>query len=75
MNMKKNEIKNTIQGTWVAQLVKHPSLDFGSGHDLMVPEIKPHFGFCADSAEPTWDYLSPSLSDLLACVDSVSQNK
>ena len=25
-----------IRGTWVAQQVKHPTLDFGSGHDLKV---------------------------------------
>ena len=24
------------RGSWVAQLVKHPTLDFGSGHDLGV---------------------------------------
>ena len=30
-----------FRGTWVAQLVKHPALDFGSGHDLMVGEIEP----------------------------------
>ena len=48
-------------GTWVAQWVKHPTLDFGSAHDLMV------HGF-----DPTWSLgsmllakgfsLSPSLS-------------
>ena len=26
---------------WVALSVKHPTLDFGSGHDLTVHEIKP----------------------------------
>ena len=31
--------------------------DFGSGHDLTVCEPAPH----ADSAEPAWDSLSPSL--------------
>ena len=29
-------------GTWVAQLVKHPTLDFGSDRDLPVRGIKPH---------------------------------
>ena len=29
------------RGTRVAQLVKRPTLDFGSGHDLMVHEIEP----------------------------------
>ena len=28
-------------GTWVAQLVECPILDFGSGHDLMVCGIEP----------------------------------
>ena len=28
-------------GAWVAQLVKHLTLDFGSGHDLAVHEFKP----------------------------------
>ena len=46
----------------MVQLVEHPTLDFGSGHDLMVPEFEPHVGFCADSAELAWDSLSPSLS-------------
>ena len=49
-------------GTLVAQPVKRPTLDFSSGHDLMVCEIKPHIGLCADNAEPTWDSVSPSLS-------------
>ena len=26
--------------------------DFGSGHDLAVPEFKPSVGLCADSSEP-----------------------
>ena len=29
-------------GAWEAQLVKCPTPDFGSGHDLTVHEIKPH---------------------------------
>ena len=51
-------------GTWVAQLVKCLTLDFGSSHDLMVHEIEPCIGLCADSAEPAWDSLSPFLSAL-----------
>ena len=46
------------RGTWVAQSVKRPTLDFGSGHDLMVCEFEPRLGLCADSLEPTWDSLS-----------------
>ena len=33
--------KVTNRGVWVAQLVKHPTFDFGSGHDLTVREIEP----------------------------------
>nr|XP_060511482.1 uncharacterized protein LOC132692753 [Panthera onca] len=39
------------RGAWVAQLVKHPTLDFGSGHDLAVREFEPRVGLCADSSE------------------------
>ena len=39
-----------VQG--VAQSVEHPTVDFGSGHDLTVGEIEPHVGLCADSMEP-----------------------
>ena len=46
----------------MAQSVKHPTLDFGSGHDLMVHEFKPRVGFSAESTEPAWDSLSLSLA-------------
>ena len=29
-----------------AQSVEHPTLDFGSGHDLAVGEFKPHVRLC-----------------------------
>ena len=45
----------------MAQLVKRPTLDFGSGHDLMVHEFELHIGLFADSAEPAEGF-SPSLS-------------
>ena len=48
----------------MAQSVKRPTLDFGAfgaGHDLMLHETKPHAGLCADSTDPAWDFLSPSL--------------
>ena len=32
---------NVSWGAWVAQPVKHPTLDFGSGHDLTVGEFEP----------------------------------
>ena len=43
----------------MAQSVKHPTFDFDSGHDLMVHEMEPCVGLCADSSEPAWDFLSP----------------
>ena len=46
----------------MAQLVKCPTLDFASGHDLTVPEIEPRVGLSSDSAEPAWDFVSPPLS-------------
>ena len=36
--------KYVTWGTWVAQSVECPTLDFGSGHDLMILEFKPHTG-------------------------------
>ena len=41
--------KQYLWGAWVAQSVKHPTLDFGLGHDLMVHGIQACFGLCADS--------------------------
>ena len=41
--------KQLNRSIWVAQSVKHPTLDLGSGHDLMAPEIEPHIRLCADS--------------------------
>ena len=51
----------SLQGAWVAQSVKCPTLDFGSCHDVTFLRFEPHVGFCADSIEPAWDSLSPSL--------------
>ena len=58
----------------MAQSVKRPTPDFGSGHDLLVCEIEPRVGLCADSTEPAWVSLSPSLYALLprACKLSLS---
>ena len=46
----------------MAQLVKHPTIDFRSGCDVTVGEMEPRVGLCADSMEPAWDSLSSSLS-------------
>ena len=44
-NGKKEGLKEEARrGTWVAQSVKHPTLDFGSGHDLRVHETEPCTG-------------------------------
>ena len=51
-----------LRGAWVAQLVKHLTLDFSSDHDLTVHEFQPHVGLLTDSMEPAWDSLSPALS-------------
>ena len=47
----------------MAQLLKRPTLDFGSGHDLTVGEIESYFQFHADSEGPAWDSLSLSLKN------------
>ena len=63
-------------GTWVAQLVKRPTQDFGSGHDLIVHEFEPHIRLCADSMEPAWNSFSPpSLHPPLVQAHSFSQHK
>ena len=57
----------------VSRSVKFPTLDFASGHDLMVLMIEPHIGFCANSVERAWNSLFPSLPLLLSL--SLSINK
>ena len=51
-----------LRGAWVAQSVKHLTLDFGSGHDLKFHETKLHVWLWADSMELAWDSLSLPLS-------------
>ena len=46
----------------MAQSVKHPALDFGSGHDLAVRESEPCIGLRADGTEPARDSLVSSPS-------------
>ena len=41
-----------IWGAWVAQSVKHQTLDFASDYDLIVREFVPRIGLCADCMEP-----------------------
>ena len=70
----------------MAQSVKRPTLDFSSGRDIMVHEIKVgeiklHAGLSAQQAEPACDSLSVPLSlalpPTLMCTLSLSlsQNK
>ena len=46
----------------MTQSLKHLTLDFGSGDDLMFHEIEPCVGLCADNMDPAWDPLFPTLS-------------
>ena len=38
-----SEVQKT-GAAWVAQMVKHLTLDFGSGHELRVPGLSPTLG-------------------------------
>ena len=51
--------KGQRRGAWIAQSVEHPTLDFGSGHDLSVVGSSPKWGFVL-RVEPAWDSLSLS---------------
>ena len=57
-----HQLNFSVRGTWVAPLANCWTLDFGLGHDLIVGEFELRMGLCADSAEPAWDSLTPSLS-------------
>ena len=46
----------------MAPSVGWPTLGFGSGHELVVPEFEPHIDLHADSVEPAWDSLSLPVS-------------
>ena len=46
----------------MAQSAEHPTLGFGSGHDLAVCQFDCQVGLHADSVDPTWDSLSLLLS-------------
>ena len=53
------------QGAWVAQLVECPTLDVGSGHDLVVMRRSPALSSTL-MVMPAWDSVSPSLPSLSA---------
>ena len=61
-NCNKPTIRSHFGGAWVVPLVEHPTLGFGSGHDLTVCGMEPLVGLCDDSMGPAQDSLSPSLS-------------
>ena len=64
-----------FRGSWVAELVTCLTLDFGSGHDLVIRESEPQSGLRPDRAEAAWDSLSPSLCPSPAGVLSLNINK
>ena len=43
-------------------MVKHPTPNFASGHDLTVRRYQLRVRLCSDNAEPAWDFLSLPLS-------------
>ena len=49
-----------VGGAWVAQSVKHPTVSFGSGHELTVHGYQAPHGI--HTLEPAWDSFSPSLT-------------
>ena len=57
-----------------AHLVKRPTLDVSSGHDLTVHELEPRVRLCTGSVEPAWDSLFIPLSLSLLCSLSFSLN-
>ena len=48
----KINVGKPIGNTWVAQPIKHPTLDFSSDLNLMVYGIKFLIRFCVDSVDP-----------------------
>ena len=72
-------IEIRLMGAWVGRLVKHPTLDFNSGHDLIVMRMSPTLGgTCLRFS--TWSLFeilpsSPSTPPPLACMLSLSLSK
>lgn len=58
--------KNGRWGSWVAQKVKHLTLDLSSGYDLMVRGFKPCIRLYADSTDSVFPSLCPFLSLFLS---------
>ena len=52
-------LKQTYRGAWVAQLVKHPPLDFSSGYNFTGLWFQvPRRALRTDREESAWDSLS-----------------
>ena len=49
-----------LKGAWVSWWAGHPTLDFGSGHDLTVVGLSPYHTLLG--MEPAWVSVSPFLS-------------
>ena len=64
----------SMQYTHMALSGKCPTLDFGSGRGITIQEFELCIWLSADSAQPVWDSLSPSLSapPPLMCMFSLS---
>ena len=70
--------KEPAQGRLGGSLVKHLTLDFGSGHDLTFSWVQAlHRALCTDRVEPAWDSFSLPLPLPLPFPHShcLSQNK
>lgn len=63
-----------IQGTWVAQSVKPPILDFGSGHKLRVMRSGRTLG-SAMSVQPVWDSFSPPSASPIPAFSTKKEGK
>ena len=59
----------------MAQSIKHTTLGFSTGHDLMVPGFEPRVGLRADSVDAAWDSLFLPLSLFLPHPLSLSLSK
>ena len=67
--------KNTgCRGTSVAQSVECLTLDFGSGHDLMVYGFEPCSGLCAELGAYLGFFLSRPLSLSPSCMYALSDS-
>ena len=63
-----------MRGTWVAQLVKHLTLGFSSGLDLMVCGFEPHVRLCTGYEACLGSSLSLSLSLSLKVKNKLKKN-